>query len=474
MAQTTPMYQALSDKLSALIRGGTFTPGDKLPSIRRASRENRVSITTVLEAYRALEAKGLIEGRPRSGYFVRPPAKPVRRSAPATRYRTKPVRIETPAIFEAVMASVENRDMVPFAAATPDDTIIKMSKLPSLSAAAFRKHGAEAARYTPPAGRRELRLALSRRLLACGIKAAHDEIITTHGATEALLLALRAVTKAGDSVAVESPTYFGILHLIRDLGLRAIELPVSRESGISLDALEAALEKHRVAACVVQPNFQNPIGCVMPPEHKKRLAELSAHHGFTIIEDDVYGDLGHTGERPSSIALHGGDVIHCGSVSKTIAPGLRVGWMVPGDHLPRIQHLKTAMCPWNTTLSELMVARFLDEGGYDRHLRRIRELYAAQCARLREEAARHFPQAVRIGAPVGGFVLWIEMPETFDSESFTMEAISDGISVVPGTVFSPTLRFKNCFRLNAGIAPAPRVLEALASLGRLAGHHFTA
>jgi len=474
MSPAVPMYQELSDRLSALIRGGTFAPGDKLPSIRQFSRENRVSITTAMEAYRTLEARGLIEGRLRSGYFVRPPAKPVLPSVPSARYRAKPVRIETPEIFEAVMASVEDRDMVPFAAAAPDDAIIKLSKLPSLAAAMFQKHGPDAARYTPPAGRRELRLALSRRLLGCGIRATHDEIITTHGATESVLLALRAVTKAGDSVAVESPTYFGILHLIRDLGLRAIELPVCRESGISLDALEIALGKHRIAACVVQPNFQNPLGCVMPPGNKKRLAELSVRHGFTIIEDDVYGDLGHAGERPSSIALDGGDVIHCGSASKTIAPGLRVGWMVPGAHLPRVQHLKTALCPWNATLSELVVAEFLDVGGYDRHLRRIRGLYAAQCARLREEAARHFPQAVRISEPEGGFVLWIEMPETFDSESFTLEAISHGISVVPGTIFSPTLRFKNCFRLNGGVELGPRILEALATLGRLATRHFTA
>ncbi|MEO7100205.1 MAG: PLP-dependent aminotransferase family protein [Luteolibacter sp.] len=473
MSEVLPMYQDFAAKLAALIGSGTFAAGDKLPSIRQASRENQVSVTTVLESYHILENKGLIESRPRSGYFVKPPSKPVVRFPSVSMYRPKPVRIETSAIFEAVMDSVENRDMIPFAAAAPDDSIISLSRLPTLAASIFRKYGAEASRYTPPMGRRELRLALSRRLLGCGIKAMPDGIVTTHGATEALLLALRVTTKAGDLVAVESPTYFGILNLIRDLGLRAIEIPVCEATGLSIDALEKALGKHAIAACVVQPNFQNPLGCSMPAENKKRLANLSDARGFTIIEDDVYGDLDHSGDRPPSISLYGGDVIHCGSTSKTVAPGLRVGWVVAGAHLQKIKYLKTIQCPWNATLSELIVAEFLDGGGYDRHLRRIRKIYASQCARMRSEVVRHFPKSCKITEPTGGFVLWIEMPEKFDSEAFTVEAISRGISVGPGTIFSPTLQFKNCLRLSCGVSLGPRTLEALALLGRLATRHVS-
>jgi DNA-binding transcriptional MocR family regulator len=472
MSHAAPIYLNLSEKLAALIRSGTFRPGDKLPSIRQASRENRVSVTTVLESYHLLEGQGLIESRPRSGYFVRPPSYP---SVPLTRaatYRGKPVRIETSAIFETVMDLVENRDVIPFAAAAPDDSIISLSKLPSLAAAVFRKYGAEASRYTPPMGRRELRLALSRRLLVCGVKAMPDEIVTTHGATEALLLALRATTKAGDLVAVESPTYFGILNLVRDLGLRAIEIPVCQKTGLCIESLRKALGKFQIAACVVQPNFQNPVGCVMPPDHKKHLANLSIIHHFTIIEDDVYGDLGHSGERSSSISLYGGDVIHCGSISKTVAPGLRVGWVVPGQHLKQIKYLKTIQCPWNATLSELMIAELLDQGGYERHLRRIRKIYATQCAKMRDEVIRHFPQSCKVTQPAGGFVLWVEMPQGFDSEAYTVEAILRGISVVPGTIFSPTLQFKNCFRLSCGAAFVPSSFDALKTLGQLASHHL--
>jgi DNA-binding transcriptional MocR family regulator len=416
-----------------------------------------------------LEEQGVIEARSRSGYYVPPPSPDLATIPLAAKHSTKPIRIEHSAIFESVMDLAENRRVVPFAAAAPDEAIIPSAKLASITSAVMRKFKADALRYTPPMGRRELRTALSRRLLVAGIKATPDAIITTQGATEALLLALRATTKRGDLVAVETPTYFGILHLIRDLGLRAIEVPVCPREGLMLDAFEKnALGKHRVAACVVQPNFHNPIGSVMSPESKKRLARLSESHGFAIIEDDVYGELSHDGGRPSSIALHGGTVIHCGSISKTIAPGLRVGWIVAGIYQQEVKRLKTVNFPWNATLSELVVAGFLDAGGYDRHLKRIRELYALQCARTRQAVVQHFPKSCRVNQPAGGFVLWLEMPDGFDSEAFTVAAVAKGISLVPGTLFSPTGRLRNCFRLSCGFAFGPHTLDAIAKLGKLA------
>ncbi len=468
MKAAVPIYQELASRLAGLIRAGTFAPGDRLPSVRQAACEHQVSITSVLGAYHSLEEQGLIRSRPRSGYYVPPPSPDLSRIPLAAKHSTRPVRIEPSSIFESVMDLAENRRVVPFAAAAPDESIIPSAKLASITNAVMRKFRSDAFRYTPPMGRRELRLAISRRLLVAGIKATPDEIITTHGATEALLLALRVTTKRGDLVAVETPTYFGILHLIRDLGLKAIELPVTPEGGVVLDALEAALSKHRIAACVVQPNFHNPLGSVMSPEAKKRLARLSESHGFAIIEDDVYGELAHDAGRPSSIALHGGNVIHCGSVSKTIAPGLRVGWIVPGNYQNDVKSLKIIQCPWNTTLSELVVAGFLDAGGYDRHLRRIRALYASQCAATRHAVVNHFPKECRVNQPAGGFVLWVEMPDGFDSVRFTVDAVARGISLVPGTLFSPSGGLRNCFRLSCGFAFGPGTLDAIKTLGKLA------
>lgn len=470
MATVLPLYQELEAKLAGLIRAGTFPPGSRFPSVRHTSREHRVSISTVTEAYRRLEDEGLIEARPRSGYFVAPPRIDADRFPTTDSRVSKPIRIPRASIFEELMDTASDPAFVPFATAAPGDGIVPHAKLAAITREVMRKQGAAALRYTPPQGRRELRAALSRRLFDVGLNVAPDDILTTQGATEGLLFALRATAKAGDLVAVESPSYFGTLHLIRDLGLRVIEIPVDPRSGLLVGALAAALKKHRIAACVVQPHFQNPIGSLMPDSSKRELAALADEHGFTLIEDDVYGDLSHDGSRPQSLANYSERVIHCGSVSKTIAPGLRVGWLVPGPHLEEIRRLKGIQAPWNGTLSELVVAGFLDAGGYDRHLRCIRGLYAQQCGQVRDAVLQYFPEIARVNHPAGGFVLWIEMPQGFDARAFAAAALEKGISISPGPIFSASGKLNQCFRLSCGFAFGDRTVEAIATLGKLARH----
>jgi DNA-binding transcriptional MocR family regulator len=472
MSTVLPLYQELFATLSGLIRAGTFPPGSRFPSVRRTSREHHVSISTVIEAYRRLEDEGLIEARPRSGYYVTPPRITADRFPTTAARPSKPIRIERDSAFDAIMEVSGDPAFVRFGSATPGDDIVPESKLASITREVMRKQGAAALRYTPPQGRRELRAALSRRIFDIGLKAVPDEIVTTQGGTEATLLALRATTRRGDLVAVETPSYFGTLHLVRDLGLRVIEIPVDPRTGMVVEALAKALKKHRIAACLVQPHFHNPIGSLMPEQNKKDLAALADQHDFTLIEDDVYGDLAHNGERPQSIAVHSDRVIHCGSVSTTIAPGLRVGWVIPGRYLDEIRRLKGIQSPWNSTLSELVVAGFLDAGGYDRHLRRIRGLYAEQCAKTRDAVLRHFPDYARVNQPAGGFVLWVEMPEGFDSEAFTSAAMEKRISIAPGTIFSASGGLNHCFRLACGFAFGERTLEAIATLGKLAPHYL--
>ncbi len=427
-----------------------------------------MSISTVIEAYRRLEDEGLIEARPRSGYYVAPPKITPERFPTTSLSPSRPILIRRDSAFEAIMEVSGDPAFVRFGSATPDDDLVPEAKLSAITREVLRKHRAAALRYTPPLGRRELRTALSRRIFDLGLKVAPDEIVTTQGGTEATLLALRAVTRPGDLVAVETPSYFGTLHLVRDLGLRVIEIPVDARTGLVVEALEKALKKHRIAACLVQPHFHNPIGSLMPEENKIALADLADRHGFTLIEDDVYGDLAHDGVRPASLAVHSHRVIHCGSVSKTIAPGLRVGWVIPGAHLGEIRRLKGIQSPWNSTLSELVVTGFLDAGGYDRHLRRLRRLYAGQCAKIRDAVLRHFPDCARVNRPAGGFVLWVEMPEGFDSEAFTSAALENRISIAPGTIFSASGGLNHCFRLACGFAFGERTLEAIATLGKLA------
>ncbi|GAA5481969.1 PLP-dependent aminotransferase family protein [Haloferula sargassicola] len=465
-----PLYQELADRIGGLIRGGTFASGSRLPSVRRLSREQRVSITTVLEAYGRLEDQGVIESRPRSGYFVKPPQilnGELPRPAKSIR---GPVAVESPEIFKAVMEAVADPKVVPFGAAVPGDEIVPSRRLSSISNAVARRYGPAAFRYTMPPGRRELRTAISRRLLIAGVQADPDQIVTTQGATEALSLALRATTRPGDVVAVEAPTFFGILHLAQDLNLKVVEVPMDAQEGIDLDALEKISDRHRIKVCIVQPNFQNPLGSCMSDQAKRRLVGLAGKQDFIVIEDDLYGDLCHSGPRPRALAHFDNEnrVVLCSSVSKNLAPGLRVGWIVPGRFLEQVKRLKTVHYLSTATHSELVVAEYLSGGGAERHLRRISALFSERCIRMREAVIEAFPDGTRVNQPRGGFVLWVEMPEDYDAEKLAAKALEKGISLIPGSIFSATCRLKHCLRLNCGFPWNDRAAKAVKTLGSIA------
>lgn len=465
-----PLYQDLAERMGDLIRKGTFSSGSRLPSVRKMSREHGVSITTVIEAYGRLEDRGLIEPRPRSGYFVSAP-KVVNGQLPRpARTSRTAVAVRCPDIFAAVVEAVADPGIVPFGTAVPGDGIVPGARLASISNAVCRRMGSSAYRYSMAPGRIELRTAVARRLLKAGVKVTPDDIVTTLGATEALALMLRAVTRPGDVVAVEIPTFFGILHLLKDLGLKVMEVPMNAREGLDLDALEEITARLPVKACIVQPSYQNPVGSCMNDDAKRRLVEIATARDFILIEDDLYGELGHAGPRPKALKHFDRHdrVILCGSVSKSLAPALRVGWVLPGKWSNEIKRLKTIHYPANATVSELVVAEFFNTGGYDRHLRRIGALFAKQCARIREAVFKSFPEGTRVNQPKGGFVLWIEMSPGFDSERFAAMALEKGISLMPGSFFSATCRLKHCLRLSCGTACDDRASKAVSTLGKLA------
>ncbi len=466
----TPLYLQLANNLEGMIESGTFQPGDRIPSVREMSKDQRVSISTVMEAYSLLEDRGRIQGRSRSGYFVRP--KLVGRDyipKPAT-YRNRAVDVSCAAIFEAVMDAAQRAEVVPLGAATSGDESCPHQRLASISNAIARSRGASAFHYTMVPGQEELRIQIAKRSLKAGLDLGPSEIITTTGATEALFVALKACTQPGDLVVVENPTYFGLLDLIRKLGLQAIEVPQHPETGIDLDSLAECLRSHRVAACLIQANFQNPIGSVMPDANKRILVEMCADAGVVVIEDEIFADL-HFGERrpPSLKAFDKDDsVIQCSSFSKTLSAGLRVGWIAPGRHYERVKELKASLGPATCTLSELVVAEFLKNGGFDRHLRRIRAQFFTQVQQMRHAIFEAFPEGTRVSSPSGSFLLWAVMPKGVCAERIAVEAMKADISVVPGSLCSATCQFSNALRLNCGHAWDERLEQALKTLGRLA------
>jgi DNA-binding transcriptional MocR family regulator len=468
------LYAALADWLQGRIASGALAPETRLPSIRRMSKQRGVSIATVVQAYRLLEDRGQIEARPQSGYYVRANAvaartgdAPVPRMPPAT---PRPREVEISSLMSRVMAEARDPSLVPLGAGCPSGELYPHDKLARFLAAAARQDSLGLTHYRIAYTAPELAAQLARRASLDGYSLEPSEIIATHGCIEALQVALRTVTRPGDVVVVESPTYFTFLEILESLGLRTIEVPAHPVDGVSLEALEMALEQHPVKAFLLVANAQNPLGCTLTDEKKHRIAELCADYGVVIIEDEINADL-HFGEsRPKPIRAFsaGGDIVTCGSFSKTLAPGLRVGWLAGGRLTEKLRNTRSICSMSSPAVIQQGVAAFLASGGYDHHLRTIRRVYAGQLQRMSCAVLEHFPEGVRLSRPAGGFFLWVEMPAGVDAIRLHDDALAASISTAPGPAFSARARFKSCLRLNCAVAWSTRVEHAVATLGRLA------
>lgn len=467
--QPSVLYESVANDISELIRSGTLGRGERVPSVRRMSRQRRVSISTVLQAYHLLENRGLIEARPQSGYYVRPPQRVA--AEPAI---SKPPRApQLVGVHELVSRVLENGrepDIVPFGAAVPSAELVPTVRLQRIVSAIARRRPQSISTYSLPPGCEELRRQVARRARDWGARLTADDIIITNGCIEAVNLCLRAVARPGDVIALESPTYFGLLQIIESLGMKALEIPTHPRNGISLDALALAIQREKVRACIIMPNVSNPLGSTMPEAAKKRLVRMLAEHDIPLIEDSVYSAL-HFGATPPFAAKaydKKGMVMLCSSFTKTLAPGFRVGWVAPGRYLAQVQMLKFINSVGVSDLLQLTIAEFLENGGYDRLLRTLRSTYARQIEQVTHGVYRHFPRETKVTRPSGGYVLWVEMPAAVDSVELYQLALKEGIGIAPGAMFSASSRYRNCLRVNCGIPWSERTERALARIGELA------
>ncbi len=465
------LYRNVGQNIADTIASGALRAGDKLPSVRALCRERGLSLATAVAAYRWLEVEGHIEARPRSGYFVRARAAPL--SRPAAIDSPAPARlVGMSARAMKIIDAHKRADLVPLGAASPDAALFPAEALRrQMNQAALRQPELITRYAMDPSGLPALKTAIARRLASTGTAISPDELIITIGCAEALNLALAAVAKPGDTVLVEAPTYYGLLQMIETLGLQAIEVPSDPQTGISLAAVEAATRvPGRIKALLLVPNFANPTGALMPPATKQALAALLGERQVALIEDDVYGDLSHDGERPPLIKRWdaSGQVLSCGSFSKSLAPALRVGWIAPGRYRDRVAMLKFRNTIATPPLLQAAIAGYLDSGGYDRHLARLRERFRRQTARMMQLVAAHFPPGTRLSAPRGGFVLWVELQSGADTDLLAERALEEGIAIAPGSLFSLAGSFRHCLRLACGQPITPRVEAAVRQLGRLA------
>lgn len=467
---TTLLYEDLAGRLGAQIRRGLLRPGERMPSLRRLGRQERVSIATAVEAYLRLEREGLVEARERSGYFVRAQRVPVPQARVPRVQARAPQALRNPALL-GVLDVLSRDDLLPLHVTTPAPALLPGRALAASTARVLRREPELALTYGAPQGMQTLRVQIAKRYLRCGVEVDPDEVVITAGAMEAITLALRSVTRPGDVVLLETPTYYGILQAIAALGLRAVEVPNRIGAGVDAGDVRAILAKHAVRAAVLVPNFNNPVGSLTGDADKRAIVAACAAHGATVIEDDLYGELAYSGERPSPLRRFAdrANVITCSSYSKTLAPGLRIGWALAGAHVDDVVRAKCFSSVTTASLPQRAIADYVARHDFDRALRRLRRELATNAQRWRDAIHRHWPTGTRVSEPAGGMTMWLELADGVEGQALFEAAAARGIGCLPGHLFSLRGDYRGHVRLGLGLAWEASVENALRELGRLAG-----
>jgi len=462
-------YEKFADEIAELIRTGVLGPGEKVPSVRHASRTYGVSPSTVFQAYYLLEDRGLIQARARSGYFVREHAKRPLHEPGLTAHAAQTTEVDVSELVFSVLASLKDPHTVPFGSAFPSPDLFPLPRLAKSMAHALRRLSPHEIIADMTAGNADLRRQIALRYMVSGVMLPMEELVISNGAMEALNLCLQCVTQPGDLVAIESPTFYACLQVLERLQLKAVEIPVHPREGIDLGALSESLKQLPIKACWFMSSLQNPLGASMSEEKKQALYELLVEHQVPLIEDDVYAELyfGSHPPKPVKSFDREGLVMHCSSFSKSLAPGYRIGWVAGGRYAEQIARLKLMTTISPSVPAQAALADYLQHGGYDRHLRKLRHGLEMQQSAMLASAARHFPASTRVTRPAGGYFLWFEFPERLDSLQLLSLALAQGISLAPGPIFSASQGFRHCARLNYGHPWNPRSEQAMEVLGRL-------
>lgn len=469
--KTSPafLYQQVIDFVGYQQKTGALLPGDKLPSLRKLSRQFEISVPTVKQAYIELERQGRVCARPQSGYYLTAQQARTLKPRPTKWSHCAPATVQCRNMIEQVHEAVHMPDTValgisnPIQANPPDKTLARLMR------SVLSKVSDKAVSYGPVTGDAKLRMQLAFRYQEQGVAINPDEIVITNGAQEALSIALQCVAQRGDIIAVESPCFFGMTELIETLGMKALEIYTCTEDGVCLDELSNAIKKHPIKACLFSTAINNPLGSMKTDVQRQAMVSLLEKHDLPLIEDDVYSELYFTEQKPKPAQLYSekGLVMTCSSFSKTAAPGYRTGWLLPGKYEEQAKRIKRAQSCSTPLLQQWTLNEYIQSGDYDRHLSVLRKKLVYNCERMRELIAEHFPSEVCISKPLGGSVLWVRCQSHVNTSEFFQEALERGVSFAPGIIFSPSGKYANYMRISFGVQWSEQVENAVKTLGEL-------
>lgn len=463
------LYVQVADGIEQMIAEEVLRIGDKLPSVRVLSEEQGISMGTAFQAYYHLEGKGLIESRPKSGYYVRFNHRRATELPKVIAAEPVTAEVSVQEIIMELLKYFTAEDMLNFSLAGPSVEMLPAAKLSKSVVHALRTDKHHGLQYEHVQGNPELRKQIAKLAFNWGGKIRPEEIVVTNGCMEAVVMCLRAVTKPGDTIAVECPSYFGIYLVIESLGLKLVEINSDPATGIDLDVLEKAIPEFNVKACLLVTNFSNPSGTYMPDDNKRRLVDIITCHQIPLIEDDIFGEIYFGRHRPKTCKYYDtkGLVMYCSSLSKSLVPGYRIGWVIPGRFINQVKVLKMMNTVSSPTLTQVAIAHFLSIGRYEYHLKNLRKAMHTQCLRYIQAVVQYFPEDTKISRPEGGFVLWIEVNRKVNTYKLFEEAMKHKITIAPGRIFSNSVNYSNYLRLGYGIPWSEKVDKGIKTLGNL-------
>jgi len=464
-----PIYLNVANKIATLIETDVYKSGDKLPSLRSLHKENGISVGTVLQAFNHLIDKGFITSREKSGYFVSYRSKrhlPLPQSIPAS-LSARSVHIDK--LLQKLREDVPGRDLVPLANALPDHRLLPFNSIKRAIQYVSKDVSGTYLGLEDRKGNKLLREEIAKRSFTWNGSLHTDDLIITNGATEALNLCLRAVTKPGDTVLVQNPCFYGIMQALEHHGLKVVTISCHSETGVEVEDVVNACDRLDIKACVLVSNFNNPNGASLDSEKKRRLAEFANERHIPIIEDDIYGDIFFSGKRPDCIKSYDPDgwVMHCSSFSKSLAPGFRIGWCVPGRFTYEVARSKNMQNGASNSLMQRAIYELLASGAYDRHLKKFRIGLQKNMVKASRLIEQHFPEGTKITSPLGGLVIWAELPPYINTTEVQDLAIKHGVSFGPGELFSNDGDYKNYLRISYCTEWSARTEKAIIKLGEL-------
>jgi DNA-binding transcriptional MocR family regulator len=462
------LYAEIANGIAAQITNGILKTGDKLPSVRMLCREYSISMNTAKRVFLELEAQSMVDSKPQSGYYVSSILHKKLPLAEVSKPASEANSHEPDELINKVYANMGNDHFTLFSIGMPSGDLLPLAKLRKeiVNATRALKDGGVA--YESVQGNVKLRRMLAIRSLGWGGNLQENDLITTSGAMNALSFCLMALGKPGDTIAMESPCFPGTLQLAIGLGFKVLELPTHPVTGLEIDALKAVISK--IDICLLVPNFNTPLGSCMPDDNKKEVVSLLSKHNIPLIEDDIYGDLYFGTNRPKCCKSFDkeGNVLWCGSVSKTLAPGYRVGWVAPGKYKEKLLKLKLVHSISSPSIAQEAVANFLKTGRYENHLRQLRRTLQDNHQRYIQAIGQHFPEGTKTSRPQGGLSLWVEFEKGIGTAKLYDLAIKERISIAPGRMFTLQDQFENCMRLCIGLPWSENIEAKLKQLGGLA------